>query len=83
MSLMPSTRLAIVRQALDDILERLDELPASPRVLDLRQKADSYAQIVRRWDTEPPTEGARAAMLKTVLELNVAVIEAGKAHPAP
>jgi hypothetical protein len=83
MSAMPSTRLAIVRQALDDIVERLDELPASPRVLELREKADSYNRIVRHWDVDPPTEDARAAMLKIVIELNVAVIEAGKGLSGP
>jgi hypothetical protein len=80
---MPSTRLAIVRQALDDIIERLDEMPESPRFVELRKKAESYGRVVRRWDTEPPTEGARAAMLKSVLELNVEVIEAGKGKSTP
>jgi hypothetical protein len=80
---MPSTRLAIVRQALDDIVERLDEMPDSPRLLELRKKADSYGRVVRRWEAEPPTEGARAAMLKCVLELNVEVIEAGKGQLTP
>jgi hypothetical protein len=74
----PSTRIAIVRQALDDILERLDEMTASSRVVELREKARSYDLLVRGWDSRPPTEEARAALLKTVLELNVAVIEAGK-----
>jgi hypothetical protein len=74
----PSTRIAIVRQALDDILERLEEMSASSRVLELRDKARSFDLIVQGWDSRPPTEQARAAMLKTVLELNVAVIEAGK-----
>jgi hypothetical protein len=77
---MPSTRIAIVRQALDDIVERLGEMPASTRVLELRQKADAYDRIVRQWDAEPPVERARASMLKSVIELNVEVIEAGKGH---
>jgi len=81
---MPSTRLAIVRQALDDILERLDEMPHSTHVLGLLEKARSYDRAVRGWDARPPTAEARAAMLKTVLELNVEVIEAGKtASPRP
>ena len=75
---MPSTRLAIVRQALDDILERLEEMPASAKVLALREKAHTYDRMVRGWDARPPSEGARASMLKSVLELNVDVIEAGK-----
>jgi hypothetical protein len=75
---MPSTRIAIVRQALDDILERLEEMPSSSPVLSLREKARAYDLIVRGWDARPPTEEARASMLKSVLELNVDVIEAGK-----
>jgi len=74
----PSTRISIVRQALDDILERIEEMAASPGVVELREKARSYDLIVQGWDSRPPTEQARAAMLKAVLELNVAVIEAGK-----
>jgi hypothetical protein len=74
----PSTRIAIVQQALDDILERIEEMNASPGVVELREKARSYDLIVKGWDARPPTEQARAAMLKVVLELNVAVIEAGK-----
>jgi hypothetical protein len=77
---MPSTRIAIVRQALDDIVERLGEMPASSRVLELRLKADSYQRVVRDWDADPPSEAVRASVLKNVLELNVAVIEAGKAR---
>jgi len=73
-----STRLAIVQQALSDIVERLAEMPTTPRVVELRHKATSYDVVVQTWDTRPPTETARAAMLKSVLDLSVEVIEAGK-----
>jgi len=73
-----STRLAIVRQALDDILERLEEMPGTPQVVGLRDKARSHDRVVRGWDARPPSEESRATMLKAVLELNVEVIEAGK-----
>jgi hypothetical protein len=76
---MESTRLAIVRQALDDILERLAELPPTPALLALREKAQAYDQRVQAWDRQPPTEEARAAMLRAVLELNLEVMGAGKA----
>ncbi len=74
-----STRLAIVKQSLADILERLAEMPATPSVRDLRAKATSYERVVRTWDTRPPSEPERAAMLKAVIDLNVEVIAAGKA----
>jgi hypothetical protein len=73
-----STRLAIVQQALADIVERLAELPASTRVTELRDKASSYDRVVQNWDTRPPSEPVRAAMLKSVIELNVEVMEVGK-----
>jgi|HubBroStandDraft_2_1064218.scaffolds.fasta_scaffold32347_3 hypothetical protein len=76
-----STRLAIVQQALADIVERLSEMPTTPRVVELRHKASSYDVVVKTWEARPPTETARAGMLKSVLDLNVEVMEAGKNPP--
>ncbi len=73
-----STRLAIVDKAIVDTLERLREMPAGPRVRELRTKAEVYERALRSWTTRPPTEEARAALLKLVLELNVEVIALGK-----
>ena len=73
-----STRLAIVEQCLVDTLERLREQPAGPRVRELRAKAEVYERALRAWSTRPPTEEARAALLKLVLELNVDVMSIGK-----
>lgn len=41
-----STRIAIIERALEDTLERLDELPASSRVLVLRGRALAYQRVV-------------------------------------
>jgi hypothetical protein len=73
-----STRLAIVEQSLIDTLERLSELPASPRVRELRTKAEGFERALRFWTTRPPTEEQRATLLKLVLELNVEVIAMGR-----
>lgn len=73
-----STRLNIVRQALDDILERLSELAPTARVRELRTKAMGYDRAVRGWESRPPTEQERSAMLRNVIDLNVDVIAAGK-----
>jgi hypothetical protein len=73
-----STRLAIVEQSLIDTLERLRDLPGSPRVRELRTKAEVYERALRAWTTRPPTEEARAALLKLVLELNVEVMAFAK-----
>lgn len=74
-----STRLNIVEQSLADTLERLREQPAGPRVRELRAKAEVYERALRAWSSRPPTEEARAALLRLVLELNVDVMALGKA----
>ncbi|HZU82166.1 MAG TPA: hypothetical protein VE987_04585 [Polyangiaceae bacterium] len=74
-----STRLAIVEQSLTDTLERLRELPAGPRVRELRAKAEGYERALRAWMVRPPSEEQRAALLKLVLELNVEVMALGRA----
>jgi hypothetical protein len=78
-----STRLAIVQQALADIQERLAEMPLTPRVLDLREKAASQERAVRSWEARPPTDSVLAATLKAVLELHVSVMETGKSLAPP
>lgn len=75
-----STRLAIVEQAIVDTLERLQDLGTNPRVRELRTKAEGYERALRAWATRPPTEEQRAALLRLVLELNVEVIDLGKAE---
>jgi len=77
----PSTRLAIVEQSLIDTNERLREIPAGPRVRELRTKAEVYERALRAWVTRPPTEEQRAALVKLVLELNVDVIALGRTPP--
>jgi FAD/FMN-containing dehydrogenase len=73
-----STRLAIVEKSLDDSIERLNELPAGPRVRELRTKAEGFQRALRTWTVNPPTEEQRAALLRLVLELNVEVIGLGR-----
>jgi hypothetical protein len=73
-----STRLAIVEQSLNDTIERLRELPAGPRVRELRAKVEGYERALRAWTVRPPSEEQRAALLKLVLELNVEVMALGR-----
>jgi hypothetical protein len=73
-----STRLAIVEQSLNDTLERLNELPAGPRVRELRTKAEGFQRTLRTWTMRPPTAEQRAALLKLVLELNLEVMAVGR-----
>ncbi len=78
-----STRLSIVEQSLEDILDRLESLPASARARELRAKARVYERAVRAWPAQPPTEEQRSAMLKCVIELNVEVMEMGRPAVVP
>jgi hypothetical protein len=76
-----STRLAIVEQALVDTVERLRDIAPSPRVRELRAKAEGYERALRAWVSRPPTEEQRHALLRLVLELNVEVIALGRTSP--
>lgn len=78
MAATKSVRLSIVQQSLADTLERLQELEASPRVRELLAKALVFERSVRGWRTTPPTEPERAALTRSVLDLNVEVMELAK-----
>jgi hypothetical protein len=73
-----STRLAIVERSLHDTVERLSELPAGPRVRELRSKAEGFERALRAWSVRPPTEEQRSTLLKLVLDLNVEVMTFGR-----
>jgi hypothetical protein len=78
MSKAGSTRLAIVDKSITDIIERLADIPAGPRVRELRAKAEGFERALRAWSVRPPTEEQRAALLKLVLDLNVEVMGLGR-----
>jgi hypothetical protein len=78
-----STRLDIVKKSLDDSLERLRELESTPRVRELKTKAQSYERAVLSWSLRPPTEEQRATMVKLVLELNMEVMAVGRPPKQP
>ncbi len=73
-----STRFSIVEQGLADVLERLNEMPASPRVHELRAKAMTYERAYKSWNTFAPSEEQRASLTRSVLDLNVEVIALGR-----
>jgi hypothetical protein len=82
MSKAGSTRLAIVEKSLLDTIERLAEVPAGPRVRELRAKAEGFERALRSWSARPPTEEQRSTLLKLVLELNMEVMTLGREPPA-
>lgn len=78
-----STRLAIVEHAIADTVERLSELPAGPRVRELRARAEGFERALRTWASLPPTEEQRSALLKLVLELNLEAMALGRSQSLP
>jgi hypothetical protein len=73
-----STRFAIVEQSLADATERLRDRAGSPRVRELRSRAESYERALRGWKARPPTEDQRSTLLKLVLELHLEVLALGR-----
>lgn len=74
-----STRISIVEKSLQDILERILELPHGPIAQDLHRKARTVAFSVAKWGSKPPTREEREKALGEVLTLNIEVMEASKA----
>jgi hypothetical protein len=78
-----STRLAIVRDALDEAVARLDDLPSTPAARSLRVRAMTYRSALDRWVTLPPNAAQREALLKVVLELDIEVMRLARDAPQP
>jgi hypothetical protein len=76
-----STRLEIVRRALDDALARLDELPESAATRGLRVRALTYQHALNRWNLSVPSDEQRGSLMNVVLELHADVMRASRAPP--
>ena len=66
-----------MEHALGDVGERLRELEPSEETNDLRARAHQLEAAVSLWETNPPDEPTRVALLKRVLDLNIDIIRAG------
>lgn len=74
-----STRFQIVRCALDDIRERLDDLPQGPRRDELAVEALSCAEAAARLEASiGSTVEAREALVRRIVDLEIAVLELGR-----
>ncbi|MBK6463802.1 MAG: hypothetical protein IPF92_22775 [Myxococcales bacterium] len=74
-----STRISIVEQSLQDIMERILELPRGPAAVELHRKAREIALSVAAWQRVAPSREDRQTALGRVLALNIEVINAKKA----
>jgi hypothetical protein len=72
-----STRFSIVEHALGDVAERLRELAPGEETDELRAQAHQLEAAVSLWETHPPDEPTRVALLKRVLDLNIEIMRAG------
>lgn len=71
-----STRISIVEKSLQDIMERILELPRGPTAVELHRKAHEIALSVATWQRVAPSREDRQAALGRVLALNIEVINA-------
>jgi hypothetical protein len=69
--------MSILEQALADVTERLRELPPTRDAAALSALARRYQAEYAGWAERTPDEVQRAALVKSVLDLNVLVIRAG------
>ena len=74
-----STRFHIVRCALDDIRERLDDLPPSLRRDDLAVEALSCAEAATRLECQLGSSiEARESLVRRIVDLEIAVLDLGR-----
>jgi hypothetical protein len=74
-----STRFHIVRCALEDIRERLDDLPPSTRRDELAVEALSCAEATARLEAAIGSSvDAREALVRRIVDLEIAVLELGR-----
>lgn len=71
-----------MEQSLQDIVERIVELPEEAGARELHTKARTLAFGIAGWSRSPPTQEQRAKALGEVLSLNIEVIQAGRLRRA-
>lgn len=69
----PSRQLSLVRSPIDVIVRRLSALPSSPRVEELRLKAEECLREVDGWLASPPTAEELNRLMRRVLKLHTDV----------
>jgi hypothetical protein len=58
-----------VRNAIHDIEEHLEMVPASPLLREIRARLDAYRAVVSVWKHRPPSETQLRTMLELLTEL--------------
>jgi len=71
----PSSKLSVVRDAIDVVLRGLSTLPSSPEIDELRKKAEGFRREAEGWSSAPPTAEDRERLMKLVLKLHVDVLK--------
>jgi hypothetical protein len=68
-----TTKLSVVRDAMDVVVRRLAALPSSPEIEELRVKAESFRQEANGWTSVHPGAEDRERLMKHVLKLHIDV----------
>jgi hypothetical protein len=75
-----SGTIALFEQTASDAVRRLDALPVSEEVVDLRREAVSLQALFRSWVVRSPPLDERAAAVSRVMDLHRAVEECVAKH---
>lgn len=75
-----SRRLSLVRDAIGVVVRRLEALPVSPEVEDLRLRAEEYLREVDGWRVLLPALEERERLMKLALSLHVEVARLEEEH---
>jgi hypothetical protein len=76
-----STRLGIVRRALEDVMRQLDRLPTTPETSALRGRLSAHQALIDRWQSSPPSPEERVSLMQTVIDLQLEVMTVARAQP--
>lgn len=68
-----SKRLALARDAIESVTQRLSTLPPTPEVEELWRRIEDCRQQVDEWASSTPTVEQRETVMKHVLGLHTAV----------
>jgi hypothetical protein len=79
----PSSKLSVVRDAVDVVVRRLSALPPSPEIDELRKKAEGFRREAEGWSSAPPTAEDRERLMKLVLKIHVEVTKAEREVAEP
>lgn len=74
-------RLALARDAIESVAQRLSALPPTPEVEEIQRRIEDCREEVERWATSAPTVEHGEKLMKRVLGLHSAVAKLERERP--